>query len=89
MSKTAQDRAVPIEDYAKMVLEQSELSNNSVKSIVNAINRLNNINLNNIFTYRSVEEINEKILSELEPNDKIKFDLNSEGNIVNSTLKKI
>jgi hypothetical protein len=35
------------------------------------------------------EEINEKILRELEPNDKIKFDLNSERNIVNSTLRKI
>jgi hypothetical protein len=35
------------------------------------------------------EEINEEILRELEPNDKIKFDLNSEGNIVNSTLRKI
>jgi hypothetical protein len=63
--KTDQDQAVPIEDYAKMILEQSELSNNSVKSIVNAINRLNNINLNNIFTYRSIQEINEKICPRL------------------------
>jgi hypothetical protein len=63
--KTDQDQAVPIEDYAKMIFEQSELSNNSVKSIVNAINRLNNINLNNIFTYRSIQEINEKICPRL------------------------
>jgi hypothetical protein len=65
LSKTDQDCAVPIEDYAKKVLEQSELSNNSIKSILNAINRLNNINLNNIFTYRSIEEINEKICPRL------------------------
>jgi hypothetical protein len=60
LSKTDQEQAVPIEDYAKTVLEKSELSNNSVKSIVNAITRLNNINLNNIFTYRSVEELMKK-----------------------------
>ena len=65
MTKTDQDRVVSIEDYAKMILEQSELSNNSVKSIVNAINRLNNINLNNIFTYKSIEEINDKICARL------------------------
>jgi hypothetical protein len=65
LTKTDQEQAVPIEDYAKTVLEKSELSNNSVKSIVNAITRLNNINLNNIFTYRSVEEINEKICPRL------------------------
>jgi hypothetical protein len=65
LSNTDQDQAIPIEDYAKMVLEQSELSDNSVKSIVNAINRLNNINLNNIFTYRSIVEINEKICPRL------------------------
>lgn len=33
------------------------------------------------------EEIKEKILSKLEPNDKITFDLNSDGNVIN--IKKM
>lgn len=52
--------------YAKLVLEQSsELPSDSIKSILNSIYRLDKINLNNIFTYKSVAEINEKMCSHL------------------------
>jgi hypothetical protein len=55
-----------IVDYAKSVLEQSsELPSDSIKSILNSIYRLDKINLNNIFTYKSVAEINEKMCSHL------------------------
>ena len=57
---------IAIIDYAKSVLEQSsELPSDSIKSILNSIYRLDKINLNNIFTYKSVAEINEKMCSHL------------------------
>jgi hypothetical protein len=53
-------------DYAKLVLEQSSgLPSDSIKSILNSIYRLNNINLNNIFAYKPIAEINEKMCSNL------------------------
>jgi hypothetical protein len=55
-----------IVDYAKSVLEQSsEFPSDSIKSILNSIYRLDKINFNNIFTYKSVAEINEKMCSHL------------------------
>jgi len=57
---------IAIVDYAKSVLEQSsELRSDSIKSILNSIYRLDKINLNNIFTYKPVAEINEKVCSHL------------------------
>src|SRR5438067_94545 len=57
---------IAIVDYAKSVLEQSsELPSDSIKSILNSIYRLDKINLNNIFTYKPVAEINEKMCSHL------------------------
>jgi hypothetical protein len=53
------DQTISTEDYAKLVLEQSEICASSIKSIVNTINRLDTINLNNIFTYKSLSDINE------------------------------
>ena len=58
LNKTSQSQIQVIEDYTKMVLEQSELSASSIKSIVNSVNRLDNIDLDNIFTYKSLAEIN-------------------------------
>lgn len=52
----------------------------------------NNEDSNARIVFNSIEEweeIEEKLLSKLEPNDKINFDLNENGNIVNSTLKKM
>ncbi|MFL6357503.1 MAG: hypothetical protein ACJ71C_13220, partial [Nitrososphaeraceae archaeon] len=54
-----EDQTIATEDYTKLVLEQSEISASSIKSIVNTINRLDTINLDNIFTYKSLSDINE------------------------------
>jgi hypothetical protein len=40
-----EDQTIATEDYTKLVLEQSEISASSIKSIVNTINRLDTINL--------------------------------------------
>jgi hypothetical protein len=54
-----EDQTIATEDYTKLVLEQSEISASSIKSIVNTINRLDTVNLDNIFTYKSLSDINE------------------------------
>src|ERR671933_1945193 len=45
-------------EYANAILEKSTLSYNSVKSIMASVRRLCSINIEDIFTYRSVSEIN-------------------------------
>ena len=50
-----------IEAHARVVLEQSsDLSSNSIVSLIKSIKRLNNIDLNKIFSYASLSEFNEK-----------------------------
>jgi hypothetical protein len=46
-------------EHANTILEKSTLPYNSVKSIMASVTRLCNINIENIFTYRSVSDINE------------------------------
>jgi hypothetical protein len=45
-------------EHANAILEKSTLSYNSVKSIMASVRRLCSINIEDIFTYRSVSEIN-------------------------------
>ena len=46
-------------EHANTILEKSTLPYNSVKSIMASVTRLCNINIENIFTYRSVSDIND------------------------------
>jgi hypothetical protein len=46
-------------EHANMILEKSTLSYNSVKCIMASVRRLSGINIENIFTYRSVSDIND------------------------------
>jgi hypothetical protein len=46
-------------EHANAILEKSTLPYNSVKSIMASVTRLCNINIENIFTYRSVSDIND------------------------------
>jgi hypothetical protein len=42
-----------INDYAKLVLEESKLSSDLAKSILSSVGRLSSINIENIFNYKS------------------------------------
>ena len=46
-------------EHANTILEKTTLPYNSVKSIMASVTRLCNINIENIFTYRSVSDIND------------------------------
>ncbi|HJT46844.1 MAG TPA: hypothetical protein VJ729_01590 [Nitrososphaeraceae archaeon] len=46
-------------EHTNMILERSTLPYNSVKSIMVSVRRLCNINIENVFSYRSVSEIND------------------------------
>ena len=46
-------------EHANLVLEKSGLSHDSVNSIMTSVRRLSSINIENIFTYRSLSDIND------------------------------
>ena len=46
-------------EHANIILEKSGLSYDSVKSMMASVRRLSSINIENIFTYRSLSEIND------------------------------
>jgi|SRR5690242_2722433 len=52
-------RQLLVMEHANMILEKSTLSHSSVKSIMASVRRLCSINIENIFTYRSVSDIND------------------------------
>ena len=54
-----ESQQLTILEHANTILEKSALSYNSVKCIMASVRRLCTINIENIFTYRSISEINE------------------------------
>jgi hypothetical protein len=46
-------------EHANMILEKSELSHDSIRSIMSSIRRLSSINIENIFIYKSLSDIND------------------------------
>ena len=57
-SRLLESQQLLILEHASTILEKSTLSYNSVKSIMASLRRLCAINIENIFTYRSISEIN-------------------------------
>jgi hypothetical protein len=49
-------------EYVNLILEKSELSSDSVKSIIASARRLSSIKIENIFTYEHLSEINNMCL---------------------------
>jgi hypothetical protein len=58
-SRLLESQQLLILEHANTILEKSTLPYNSVKSIMASVRRLCAINIENIFTYRSVSEIND------------------------------
>jgi hypothetical protein len=58
-SRLLDSQQLLILEHANTILEKSTLSDNSVNSIMASVRRLCSINIENIFTYRSVSDIND------------------------------
>ena len=54
-----ESQQLPILEHTNTILEKSTLPYNSVKSIMVSVRRLCDINIENVFSYRSVSEIND------------------------------